>query len=42
MDDAAKGGITLNIDSNCPLDDNVKAHHYMEDNRAKGKIVTAV
>ncbi len=39
IDDVAKGNIKLNIDNVFTLDQVVEAHQYMENNKAKGKIV---
>ena len=39
IDEVEKGNIKLNIDSVLGLDQIVEAHQYMEDNKAKGKIV---
>ena len=39
IDDVEKGKIQLNIDKVFQLDEVAKAHHHMEDNKAKGKIV---
>ena len=37
-----KGTLKLNIDSIFKLDQVAQAHRYMEDNRAKGKVVVIV
>lgn len=42
IDEVEKGIITLNIDRVFKLDQVAEAHQYMEENRAKGKIVVAV
>lgn len=39
IDDVEKGNIKLNIDKVFQLSEVAKAHQYMEDNRAKGKII---
>lgn len=39
IDEVGKGTINLNIDRVFSLDEVPKAHQYMEDNKAKGKIV---
>jgi len=39
IDDIEKGNIKLNIDGTFQLDEVATAHEYMEDNRAKGKII---
>lgn len=39
IDDVEKGNIKLNIDQVFQLDDVASAHQYMEDNKAKGKVV---
>jgi NADPH:quinone reductase-like Zn-dependent oxidoreductase len=39
IDQVAQGNITLNIDHVFQLDQIIDAHQYMEDNKAKGKIV---
>ena len=39
IDDVEKGNIKLNIDKVFQLDQISEAHQYMEDNRAKGKII---
>ena len=39
IDDIENGKIKLNIDTVFRLGDIAKAHHYMEENRAKGKII---
>lgn len=42
IDEVEKGNITLNIDTVFTLDQVAEAHQYMEDNKAKGKIVVEV
>lgn len=42
IDEVEKGNITLNIDTVFTLDEVAEAHQYMEDNKAKGKIVVEV
>jgi NADPH2:quinone reductase len=42
IDDVEKGKIKLNIDKVFRLDEVAKAHQYMEDNKAKGKLVVKV
>ena len=42
IDEVEKGGIHLKIDSVYTLDQVAEAHQYMEDNKAKGKIVVKV
>ena len=42
IDDVGKGVIKLNIDRVIGLDDVAEAHQYMEDNKAKGKIVAKI
>ena len=42
IDDVARGSIKLNIDKVFRLDEVAKAHQYMEDNKAKGKLVIKV
>ena len=42
IDEVEKGTIKLNIDSVFSLDQVAEAHQYMEENRAKGKIVVEV
>ncbi len=39
IDDVEKGKIKLNIDKVFQLDEVAKAHQYMEENRAKGKVI---
>ena len=39
IDEVEKGNIRLNIDSVFQLSEVANAHQYMEDNRAKGKVV---
>lgn len=39
IDEIEKGNIKLNIDRVFQLDEVAKAHHYMEENRAKGKVI---
>lgn len=42
IDEVEKGAIKLNIDRTFNLDQVAEAHQYMEDNKAKGKIVVKV
>lgn len=42
IDDVEKGNIKLNIDSVFSLDDVPKAHQYMEDSKAKAKVVVKI
>ena len=42
IDEVGKGTINLNIDKVFSLDKVAEAHQYMEDNKAKGKIVVAL
>jgi NADPH2:quinone reductase len=42
IDEIEKGSIKLNIDKVFRLDELAKAHQYMEDNKAKGKLVVKV
>ncbi|MEL7003346.1 MAG: zinc-binding alcohol dehydrogenase family protein [Bacteroidota bacterium] len=42
IDEVEKGKIRLNIDSTFNLDQVPEAHQYMEDNKAKGKIVVVI
>lgn len=42
IDEVEKGNVTLNIDTVFTLDQVAEAHQYMEDNKAKGKIVVEV
>ncbi|WP_373397835.1 zinc-binding dehydrogenase [Algoriphagus halophilus] len=42
IDDVERGTIQLRIDRIFQLDEVVKAHQYMEDNKAKGKLVVKV
>lgn len=42
IDEVANGKIDINIDSVFNLDQVAEAHQYMEDNKAKGKIVVVV
>ena len=42
IDDVESGNINLNIDKVFQLDEVAKAHQYMEDNKAKGKLVVKV
>jgi len=42
IDEAEQGSIKLNIDKVFRLEEVVKAHEYMEDNKAKGKLVVKV
>ncbi|MFY0687575.1 MAG: zinc-binding dehydrogenase [Cyclobacteriaceae bacterium] len=42
IDEVEKGSIHLNIDSVWKLDQVAEAHQYMEDNKAKGKLVVEV
>jgi NADPH:quinone reductase-like Zn-dependent oxidoreductase len=39
IDDVEKGNIKLNIDKVFQLSEVAKAHHYMEDNKARGKVI---
>jgi len=39
IDDIQKGKIKLNIDAGFRLGEIAKAHQYLEENRAKGKII---
>ena len=39
IDEVEKGNINLNIDKEFQLSELADAHQYMEDNKAKGKIV---
>ena len=42
LDEIEKGEIKLKIDSVFSLDQVAEAHQYMEDNKAKGKVVVVV
>jgi len=42
IDEVEKENIRLNIDSVFNLDQVAEAHQYMEDNKAKGKLVVVV
>lgn len=42
IDDIEKGSIKLNIDKVFPLKELVNAHQYMEDNKAKEKIMVEI
>ena len=42
VDGVAAGTYHANLDNVFTLDDIVAAHHYMEDNRATGKVVVLV
>jgi NADPH:quinone reductase-like Zn-dependent oxidoreductase len=39
IDEVESGNINLNIDKTFQLNEVAEAHQYMEDNRAKGKLV---
>lgn len=42
IEEVEKGGIQLTIDTVYKLDQVAEAHQYMEDNKARGKIVVTV
>ena len=42
IDEVEKGAVQMNIDKIFALDDVRRAHKYMEDNKAKGKIVVLI
>jgi len=42
IDEVERGSIKLNIDSTYQLDQVAEAHQYMEDNKARGKLVVVV
>lgn len=42
IDEVENGAIKLNIDKSFQLDQVSEAHQYMEDNKAKGKLVVCI
>jgi NADPH:quinone reductase len=42
VDGVAKGRYHVNLDKVFHLDEILDAHHYMEENRSKGKLVVVV
>jgi NADPH:quinone reductase-like Zn-dependent oxidoreductase len=42
VDGVAEGRYLVNLHKVFQLDENVEAHHYMEENRSKGKLVVVV